>query len=328
MATDSYAHEDDEFVDDADLGPGGEEEPVSDEQRARAMGWKPLDEYRGDPRKWTDYPEFIRKGEEELPVLRDNNRRMSDRLARLEPEVTNLRTTVADQKTAIDAAVALAKRADDRGYQRALQELKDRQKAAVREGDEEAFDEVQAEIEAMETTRAEIEVPATPAPPAPAPPAAPGADPAVVAFVNKHTAWFNDATRPYLRTQMIALHNVEIQQDPSLPVAEQLENAYARLQAAFPELAPEGDDDVADPAPPARPRRQASVLPPSRPQPPRRPGVGSPIDRIADPAERAEARKAFESIKRHDPGMTEGEYMKIYDDPRIDAVALVQQRKK
>lgn len=322
---------DDEEIDDADLGPTDDDAPLSGPERARVMGWKPFDEYRGDPRKWTDWQEFIRKGEEELPVMRDNNRRMVDRLARTDVELTTLRETVASQKTAIDSAIALAKRADERGYQRGLQELKDRQKEAFRAGDEDAFDAVQEQIDAAEAARAADVAPPPPAPPPPPVDAArPALDPAISAFVAKHKEWFSDASRPYLQTAMIGMHNAEIAEDPSVPVAEQLERAYDRMVAAYPEIAPAGDEHLADDPPPPRreARRQPSVLPPSRGVAPRRPGAGSPIDKIADPTERADVRRAFESIKRHDPGMTEAEYMTIYNDPRADAVALVNARKK
>ena len=62
--------------DDEEDGEDDDPPEITLEQRARAMGWKPLAEYRGDPRRWTDAAEFIRKGEEELPVLRDQSRRI------------------------------------------------------------------------------------------------------------------------------------------------------------------------------------------------------------------------------------------------------------
>lgn len=59
-----------------------EEEVVEDvsqddvEDRARMMGWKDPDEFKGDPDKALSAEEFLRRGEEELPILKENLRRL------------------------------------------------------------------------------------------------------------------------------------------------------------------------------------------------------------------------------------------------------------
>jgi hypothetical protein len=320
--------------------------PVSGEDRARAMGWKPRAEYRGDPRRWTDWPEFLQKGEEELPILRDQNRRMSERLARLEPQVETLRQTVSEQAAAIKRAESTAQRADEAGYQRALRELKDQQRAAVREGDEETYDAVQEQIDAMEAKRAETQAPA-PAPAEASPPN--GRDPAIEAFVAANAQWFNDTTRPYLRAGIIANHNVIIQENNAkglgLSVAQQLERAKARLVRDYPDDFPrehratpppaEEDDEeieeVADPAPrrQAPARRTAGVLAPSgaplgEGQGRRRPA--DPFDRL-DPADRADARAAYLRARANDPKMPASEYVELVLNPHADALELRHKRK-
>lgn len=47
------------------------------ETRARAQGWVPQEEFRGNPDQWRDADEFVRRGEEELPILRERNRTLS-----------------------------------------------------------------------------------------------------------------------------------------------------------------------------------------------------------------------------------------------------------
>lgn len=75
--------------------PGGDYTPPSDaapaaqdggdvESRARANGWVPQDEFRGPPEKWRDAAEFVKRGEEELPVLRERNRALAAKLENLE----------------------------------------------------------------------------------------------------------------------------------------------------------------------------------------------------------------------------------------------------
>jgi hypothetical protein len=315
---------------------------VPTEDRARAMGWKPLPEdpyniqpheYRGDPRRWTSAEEFVRKGEAELPILRDQNRRMSERLARMEPEMTTLRRSVDEQKVAVQAALALAKRADDQGYQRAKRELEGQRREAVEAGDTVAFDQVQEQIEALEAGRVEAAPPAaTEPPPDPAPRAAPGTpQPEIAAFVRENP-WFNDAKRPYLQASMIAFHKEVITESPAMALADQLDEALVRMQDKFPEIIPVDEEEpmAREPAPPRRqPVRRAapsSLAPTGGGGPPRR-QTASPIDGIADADERKEARAAYESIRRADPGYTEKEYMAVYNDPHADPLELRAQRK-
>lgn len=301
---------------------GEELPPVTNRERAMAMGWKPLPadprnpqphEYRGDPRKWTDEDAFIAKGEEELPILRDQNRRMSERLVRNDTEFTTLRNTIEEQNAAIRHVTALAKRADTRGYDRAKAELIEKRRSFVEAGDVEGHDQVQEQLDALETSRAEIEEP---------PPVRPTQAPEITAFIADHE-WFREDAG--LRQAMIDEHNLIIGKFPAMPVGEQLEKALERMERLHPEILEDEDPVPRTPAPAPR-RRAAPALAPSGPTGQRR-APASPLERITDPAERADARAAFESMRRADPGFSEAEYMKIYDDPKIDVVELRRQRK-
>ena len=53
------------------------------EARARAMGWRPQEEFNGDPAKWKPAEDFVAKGENDLPVLRENMRRMTSTITEL-----------------------------------------------------------------------------------------------------------------------------------------------------------------------------------------------------------------------------------------------------
>lgn len=93
------------------------------EARARKMGWRPKDEYEKsgrDPEKWVSAEEFVRRGENELPVLRERFRKiekLTEKQAKQLDEGNKLlRDLVASQKTERDKAVkaALAKAEKDR----------------------------------------------------------------------------------------------------------------------------------------------------------------------------------------------------------------------
>lgn len=54
------------------------------EERARAMGWVDKDQFRGPADKWRPADEFVQRGENELPILRENVRRATDTITRME----------------------------------------------------------------------------------------------------------------------------------------------------------------------------------------------------------------------------------------------------
>lgn len=317
----------------------GDEDPgESDAQliaRARAMGWKPQHEYRGPPEKWTDYPEFLRRGEEELPVMRDQNRRLADRLGKLETEMSSLRNTVAEQRTALEEARRTATRADEAGYRRALAELKQKQREAVQAADEEAYDQIEEQLQALQQTRSEVRAdpPPTPRreePPADAAPRQANLSREVRDFIQRHASWWNDASRPHLRNTMIAYHGNVIAEsndsDNPLSTQEQLDEAYRRLAEKFPEdLEPE-THVAREPAP-----RRPAAAPAHRPMRHTASGIaprggGDPFARV--PADdRAQLRKQFEKARSDDPKLTGEEYVSLYENPHLDILALRRQRK-
>ena len=63
--------------------------PPSVEDLAQKMGWKPKEEYRGDPDKWRPADEFITQGHE-------IQRNLSQDLKRLRTTVDNIQTTTSD----------------------------------------------------------------------------------------------------------------------------------------------------------------------------------------------------------------------------------------
>jgi hypothetical protein len=317
--------------------------PISIEDQARAMGWKPPGEFRGDPRHQMSAEDFVKKGMEELPVLRDQNFRLSTKVTRMSEQLETMRRTSAEQAQAVKEALRLARGASKAGYERAKRELKGKQRLAAEQGDMVAFDQLGAEIDAMEVERTQAaaeEAPETPAaaPPTPAP-AQGGIDPAVLAFTRDPiNRWFFDAKRPHLKQGIINFHSAVIAERELTDVAEQLEEAKRRLVEMYPQdfqPAPGMDDEFEEeppvperrPAVPA-PRRAASVAAPSRA--PIAPGGArqrSPFDVIEDPAERAEAHSTYQRLRGQDPGLTAAEYMEIYTNPKADALELRRRRK-
>lgn len=106
------------------------------EARARAMGWTPKEEFKGDPAKWRDAGEFVERGENLLPLVRAQNKRLEAKIAELE-------------KTTRDFAEHLSK-TEQRAYDRAIADLKEQRKAALAAGDGDAFEKADDQIKEIE----------------------------------------------------------------------------------------------------------------------------------------------------------------------------------
>lgn len=123
-------HDDDQQHDDTtgdDHGLRQEEvpeTPVTVEQRARAMGWRPQSEYRGDPANFTDAAEFVRRADESLPLTRNELRRAQQKLIEQEREL-------AAVKESARQFAEFHRNVEQQAYDRARAELR-RQRAEAR----------------------------------------------------------------------------------------------------------------------------------------------------------------------------------------------------
>lgn len=75
------------------------------EERAKAMGWVPKEEFRGDPEKWRDAAEYVERGETLLPIVQASNRELREQLRTTEGRITELTTQLSEAREAIDTLV-------------------------------------------------------------------------------------------------------------------------------------------------------------------------------------------------------------------------------
>jgi hypothetical protein len=321
------------LIDDTELPIDPPDEPSPDaavEARAREMGWKPLAEYRGPPGRWQPAKNFIERGENELPIVRDRNRRLEERVGRLEGEISGLRVTASEQLDIIKDLRSMGQRAGQAGYDRAMAEINAKKTQARASGDVESYAQLVEQQEALQESKPVAPVPAVVAepakPPAPAP-VAPALTPTTQAFIRENP-WFN--TDKLLSDTMVAFHQEVLNErqasqailnaDPELD-RELLEEAKSRVAERYPDRM-----GVAAPARPAAPRparRAASVATPTPEPPAPRPGaVAATINSIQDPTERAQVRDAFNKLRRQLPDTTEADYMALYNDPHADVLTL------
>jgi hypothetical protein len=117
------------------------------EEKAKLMGHVPKEEFRGDPDKWVPPEEFVRRGENIVPIMRERMDKMSS-------EMTEMKTTVNDAFAFFQKAEA---NADKRGYDRAVKDIEDKKLQAVEDGDTAAYKKLDAE-------QASLKKPEQPAP--------------------------------------------------------------------------------------------------------------------------------------------------------------------
>lgn len=201
----------------------GEQPAVNDvETRARAQGWVPKEEFRGPADKWRNADEFVRRGEEELPILRERSRTLERKLADIERD-----HATRYQRLEKMTEVALTRQRQDlqARYEAAMRD-------AVQSGDVQRYDALQQQrYEAVtdfdKRTRAQIEEPA----------AQPGTMPVhVQSAVERWTAqntWFN--TDPELNYAAQGVHVRLNREKPGLSIDENLAEVAKEMRRRFPE---------------------------------------------------------------------------------------------
>jgi hypothetical protein len=126
---------------------GAEEESagLSEEQRAELVGWNP--EFDGPGKKTAS--EFLSKRDEDLGLMRSN-------LEKLEKRISEQNRTMQSMSTFLTTA---QRKAEEQGYSRGLQEIRDRKYAATESGDVAAVKAADAEEETFKKEFEEAQKP-------------------------------------------------------------------------------------------------------------------------------------------------------------------------
>lgn len=198
------------------------------EEQAKALGWKPEDEYTGKPGNWTDAEKF-------LAIHGKNNGALKKALEKQATELAELKK----QMSGLDAAhrkmfdIQLKKAKDE--HEQQLSFLKAQRKEAVRNGEFEAVDELDTQIEVAKTRGPDI--------PETTQPAASQQDwrenPVMISWVAKND-WFNKD-----EDMSMFAGNLGPQiraQNPTITFEELLNKVAERVKKAFPHKFSSGED--------------------------------------------------------------------------------------
>jgi hypothetical protein len=183
-------------------------EPTEAEAKARRQGWRPKDEYRGPEDKWVDAEAFLKRSDEELPIMRERLRRQDRELADLKSTVTKF----AEHHAKVEKIA----------YERALAETKQKRREALAIGDADGFEAAEERLAELKEVK----------PAATQKEAAADIAPEVQTWV-KANPWFQSEPRlaKYAETVCAELQT----EDPTRDLSEILKEVTKEVKTRFPE---------------------------------------------------------------------------------------------
>ena len=119
--------------------------PTAQEQKALDSGWRPLDEWEGDPEDWVSAKEFNFRGD------------LMARITKLGRQVGTLEGELAQAKKVVANSDAVTQRMVEQAYKDAERDLKAQMRAANRAEDFEAADELEERLEELRATKKEVD---------------------------------------------------------------------------------------------------------------------------------------------------------------------------
>jgi len=274
------------------------------EGRARRMGWRPQDEFRGPADAWVAADVFIDRTMAEAPFLRERNRFLDDHLVKQQRETARLAKVVAEQgdyiKTNIGEIVNRGRRAEAGAFERQRIGLKTRMREAMKAANETEYDRLERELEELEKNPPHVaDEEEEERKPAPQPErrqitqedVEQQISPATKAWIARpENSWFK--SDPKLNGMAVIAHGDNV--NNGMSEEESLEAVSREIRARYPEKFKNERRETA-----------ASV---SQPAPP---GSSKPKGKTVNDLP-PEAQLGLSNLKRLIPGFTDEKYLKEY----------------
>lgn len=188
------------------------------EAKAREYGWKPLDEFDGDPDSWHDADEYIR---------RSDPRYLRQELARTERRLKGLEKQQSTERLDFDRRLQRMEKLNLAQRQKLYRDIEAARRVAVEVGDTAEYDRLNAAEEQLYTLEQQADVPAKKASPAAEEP-----HPDVERWVQANPWFLKDRV---LRGTATGIHEALLEDEPELTVAQNLAKVKKELLRRFPE---------------------------------------------------------------------------------------------
>lgn len=127
------------------------------EGEAKSSGWVPQEQWEGPPERWVDAQKFVERGEQFFPFVKAKLKKSLDKIDQLEGMVGELRTGNEEFRRFHETALAKQKRE----HEETISKLEADRRKAVTEGDGEAFDKADRELQQARSQP--VQAPAKPA---------------------------------------------------------------------------------------------------------------------------------------------------------------------
>jgi hypothetical protein len=188
------------------------ESPARDfEREAREIGWVPESDFKGDKEKWKPAQKFVEDGERILPIVKANERRLREELAKE-------RQSTAERLSRIEKVYQNTIEAQERQHKADMSRIMREQRAAVQEGDVEKFDTLERERASLKAPE-KIELPAQE-------PIDPGA------VFKKSNPWYGEDED--LTAYADGVSQAYLAKNPNASLDDNLRYTAERVKAAFP----------------------------------------------------------------------------------------------
>lgn len=171
--------------------------PLSQEETialARESGWRPKEEFRGDPEKWVEADVWVTRGENFFPIIKADRDRARAEAQELRAKTKELSDLLTASQEAIQALKEHQSETTKRHVKAAESALKTRLREAREAGNLDEELAIQDELTDLRAAREAAPAPAPKPAPAPPAPAAPTEDPATAAWVGANP-WFTSNAR-------------------------------------------------------------------------------------------------------------------------------------
>lgn len=202
------------------------------ESKARLHGWVPREEFKGDPEKWRPADEFVKRGEELLPIALERTRAAERKLADMEARIAQREREYTD-------TVGRLERMSTKALERQREQLMANYSAAMRQavelGDVQRFDQLQRDqytaVQQFDTQVREAVAPPQQQQNGPRP--LPPEEQALVSSWVRENAWYerDPAMKALAEAHHVALNN----QFPGISLQENLKQVAAEVRRRFPD---------------------------------------------------------------------------------------------
>lgn len=203
------------------------------ESEAIALGWAPLEEWRGDAKAWVDAETFVERGHTVMPILKKNNQELLGKLTTAQTELTQVKAALAETNASIKALTDFQAAEVKRQVEAQVADLRSQIREARKDGDDELvdtlsdqLDETKGKLKAASEplpSGEETETPGVPGGPVPP-------EPWAIAFAEENKDWFGKDKK---RTALVIGIAEELKETTALRGAELLAKAKAEMLEVF-----------------------------------------------------------------------------------------------